>query len=139
VTPAVYQTLIILMMAWFMIPPPRPVLVDGDAATKSNAATLAAAGGSGQTVYNIQLDAGSTGSRIHVFKFTKAGQELKLISDTFMQLKPGLSSYRDEPDKAAASLKPLLDKALATVPKDLHVGLQPAAASHVMCAACPSQ
>ena len=78
----------------------------------------------GGTRYAVVLDAGSTGSRVHVFKFelvaNKPG-ELKLISDTFEQLKPGLSSFPDSPEQAAASLKPLLDTALKTVPADLQV------------------
>ncbi|EFJ53213.1 hypothetical protein VOLCADRAFT_78871 [Volvox carteri f. nagariensis] len=68
------------------------------------------------TKYAIVFDAGSTGSRIHVFKFEQQDGQLKLISDTFEQLKPGLSSYADDPAKAAASLQPLLDTALKTVP-----------------------
>ncbi|GLI70304.1 hypothetical protein VaNZ11_015254 [Volvox africanus] len=71
------------------------------------------------TKYAIVFDAGSTGSRIHVFKFEQTDGDLKLISDTFEQLKPGLSSYADDPAKAAASLQPLLDTALKTVPAAL--------------------
>ena len=71
--------------------------------------------------YAVVLDAGSTGSRVHVFKFEVEKGDLKLISDTFEQLKPGLSSYPDDPAKAADSLLPLLTTALKTVPKDLQV------------------
>ncbi|GLC70971.1 hypothetical protein PLESTF_001056400 [Pleodorina starrii] len=71
------------------------------------------------TKYAIVFDAGSTGSRIHVFKFEQLEGQLKLISDTFEQLKPGLSSYADDPAKAAASLQPLIDTALKTVPAGL--------------------
>ena len=46
---------------------------------------------------------------------------LDLESDTFEQLKPGLSQWADQPDKAAESLQPLLDTALKTVPKELQV------------------
>ncbi|GAX84844.1 hypothetical protein CEUSTIGMA_g12265.t1 [Chlamydomonas eustigma] len=69
--------------------------------------------------FAVVFDAGSTGSRVHIFKFTKSKNDLKLISDTFEQLKPGLSSYPDDPTAAALSLKPLMLKALETVPKHL--------------------
>mmetsp|Transcript_4525 Transcript_4525/g.7673 ORF Transcript_4525/g.7673 Transcript_4525/m.7673 type:complete len:453 (+) Transcript_4525:180-1538(+) len=69
--------------------------------------------------YAIVFDAGSTGSRIHVFKFQLGKAGLQLLSDTFEQLKPGLSSFADDPVKAAASLQPLIDTALKTVPKAL--------------------
>ncbi|GFR43374.1 hypothetical protein Agub_g4446 [Astrephomene gubernaculifera] len=72
-----------------------------------------------QTKYAIVFDAGSTGSRVHVFRFEQRSGQLNLISDTFEQLKPGLSSYAEDPAKAAASLQPLLDTALKTVPASL--------------------
>lgn len=56
---------------------------------------------------------------MHVYKFTQAGNRLDLQGDTFEQLKPGLSSFADDPQAAAESLKPLLDTALATVPEAL--------------------
>jgi hypothetical protein len=74
--------------------------------------------------YAVVFDAGSTGSRIHVFKFRTSSQAgtSELMHDTFEQLKPGLSAYADDPQKAADSLKPLLETALKTVPKELQVG-----------------
>eukprot|EP00879_Flechtneria_rotunda_P021719 GHRR01022903.1.p1 GENE.GHRR01022903.1~~GHRR01022903.1.p1 ORF type:complete len:473 (+),score=173.94 GHRR01022903.1:81-1499(+) len=72
--------------------------------------------GTDKYVYNIVLDAGSTGSRIHIFKFKQAGAQLQLISDGFHQLKPGLSAYSDDPSKGAQSLKPLLQEAMQAVP-----------------------
>jgi len=71
------------------------------------------AGASGPQRYAVVVDAGSTGSRVHAFAFTSAG---RLVSDTFEQLKPGLSSYATTPAKGADSLRPLLDKAVAAVP-----------------------
>jgi hypothetical protein len=76
----------------------------------------AAVAGDGAYTYNIVLDAGSTGSRIHIFKFKQQGSSLHLISDGFHQLKPGLSAFPDEPQKAAESLKPLLEEAMKEVP-----------------------
>jgi len=67
--------------------------------------------------FAVVIDAGSTGSRVHVFRFEVGARgELVLIDDTFEQLKPGLSSFAKEPEKGAASLKPLLATALETVP-----------------------
>jgi hypothetical protein len=76
------------------------------------------AGGGGAERYAIVIDAGSTGSRIHIFKFLEgAAGELQLQFDKFDQLQPGLSSYADDPSKAADSLGPLLALAEATIPK----------------------
>lgn len=75
----------------------------------------------GSTRYAIVVDAGSTGSRVHVFKFSVLeGGVLDLDFDKFEQLKPGLSSHADDPAAAAASLAPLLDLARETVPADHH-------------------
>lgn len=72
-----------------------------------------------KTQFAIVIDAGSTGSRVHIFKFTyKKTGTLELNFDEFQQLKPGLSSYPDDPQAAANSLAPLVDLALKTVPKD---------------------
>lgn len=68
--------------------------------------------------YAVVFDAGSTGSRVHVFKFATSRSGLVLLSDTFEQLQPGLSDsgWSNEPERSAASLTPLLDKAVAAVP-----------------------
>lgn len=77
--------------------------------------------GSSSNVYHIVVDAGSTGSRVHIFTFERSGKSLQLISDNFKQLKPGLSSYSDQPQKAAESLEPLMQEAFKSVPADLQV------------------
>ncbi|KAL6756481.1 nucleoside phosphatase GDA1/CD39 [Haematococcus lacustris] len=69
--------------------------------------------------YAVVFDAGSTGSRVHIFKFKEASNGLELVHDTFQQLKPGLSAYADDPSKAAESLVPLLDTVVRTVPEVL--------------------
>lgn len=86
---------------------------------------LGGGGATGPSRYAIVFDAGSTGSRVHVFRFTDLGGQLDLESDTFEQLKPGLSSYADDPPAAAQSLEPLLKVALDTVPADLQVHARP--------------
>ena len=67
------------------------------------------------------FDAGSTGSRVHVFEFKHEGGQLVLLKDTFEQLKPGLgdAKWAAEPETAAASLQPLLKTAATAVPKRL--------------------
>ncbi|XP_072490747.1 ectonucleoside triphosphate diphosphohydrolase 6 isoform X7 [Notamacropus eugenii] len=50
--------------------------------------------------YGIMFDAGSTGTRIHVFQFTQTAKETPILThETFKALKPGLSAYADDVDK----------------------------------------
>ncbi|TRY60474.1 hypothetical protein DNTS_028908 [Danionella cerebrum] len=68
--------------------------------------------------YGIMFDAGSTGTRIHVFKFQMEPNEApKLAHETFKALKPGLSAYADEPEKSKEGLQELLNVAKSTVPE----------------------
>lgn len=73
----------------------------------------------GEETYAVVFDAGSTGSRVHVLKFEKSASGLLLLEDTFDAIKPGLgdSGWKDDPERAAASLQPLLDEAIAAVPE----------------------
>ncbi|KAH0641302.1 hypothetical protein KY285_037888 [Solanum tuberosum] len=73
--------------------------------------------------YAVIFDAGSSGSRVHVFHFS---QNLDLLPigeyglEVFDKVKPGLSSYENNPKAAAKSLEPLLLKAESVVPVNLH-------------------
>lgn len=66
--------------------------------------------------YVIMIDAGSSGSRIHVYHFNNCLSSPRLVSEKFEMLNPGLSSYKNDPDAAAKSLDPLLQIALEAVP-----------------------
>lgn len=73
------------------------------------------------TSYAVIFDAGSTGSRVYVFHFDQNLDLLHIGNDLEFNKKvtPGLSSYADDPEKAAESLIPLLEAAEDVVPEDL--------------------
>ncbi|VEU20871.1 DEKNAAC101774 [Brettanomyces naardenensis] len=68
--------------------------------------------------YVVMIDAGSTGSRIHVYTFDTCFSPPKLLDEQFKMLKPGLSSFDKDTIGAAKSLDPLLQVALDTIPKN---------------------
>ncbi|KAF8685769.1 GDA1/CD39 (nucleoside phosphatase) family [Rhizoctonia solani] len=68
--------------------------------------------------FALMIDAGSTGSRIHVYKFNNCNPTPSLEYEVFKMIRPGLSSYRSDPTAAAQSLDKLLDVAVKTVPKE---------------------
>ncbi|KAJ4306369.1 Guanosine-diphosphatase [Collariella sp. IMI 366227] len=76
--------------------------------------------------YVLMIDAGSTGSRIHVYKFNNCGAAPELEGEVlFKQTEKiegkssGLSAYKDDPKAAAESLDPLLEAAKNVVPDKL--------------------
>ncbi|NWR78724.1 ENTP6 diphosphohydrolase, partial [Centropus unirufus] len=70
--------------------------------------------------YGIMFDAGSTGTRIHIFKFAQQPKGTpKLTRETFKALKPGLSAYADDVEKSGQGIKELLEVAKKEVPVDL--------------------
>lgn len=72
--------------------------------------------------YVLMVDAGSTGSRIHVYKFNNCGSTPELEGEEFKMTEKtvgGLSKYKDDPEAAARTLDPLLEVAMNTVPDKL--------------------
>ncbi|KAI0695295.1 nucleoside phosphatase family-domain-containing protein [Cytidiella melzeri] len=69
--------------------------------------------------YALMIDAGSTGSRIHIYKFNNCGASPEYEYEVFKQMNPGLSSFAGRPLEAAQSLDVLLDEALKVVPSSL--------------------
>lgn len=71
-------------------------------------------------VHAVVIDAGSTGSRVLAFTFHEAYLDGHLILDKelFEYTKPGISVFADKPEKAAASISSLLEKAKKEIPKE---------------------
>lgn len=66
--------------------------------------------------YVIMIDAGSSGSRVHVYKFNNCQKMPRLMGEEFKMIDGGLSSYASDPKAAAESLDVLLKVALDTIP-----------------------
>ncbi|KAH0927941.1 hypothetical protein HID58_020197 [Brassica napus] len=108
--PVVLITLVILLM------PGASTSVIEEYALKSSEG-----GGSNSRKYAVIFDAGSSGSRVHVYCFDENLDLVPLENELelFLQLKPGLSAYPNDPRQSANSLVSLLDKAEASVPHEL--------------------
>ncbi len=71
-------------------------------------------------VHAVVIDAGSTGSRVLAFTFKKDfihGNQLKLVDELWKQVKPGLSSFAQDPEKAGKSVQELIDAAKQRIPR----------------------
>lgn len=74
--------------------------------------------------YALMIDAGSTGSRIHVYRFNNCGPTPELEDEVFKMTEKkeggsGLSSYKSDAEGAAKSLDVLMDVAVQSVPDKL--------------------
>uniref|UniRef100_A0A3P9L4P1 nucleoside diphosphate phosphatase n=1 Tax=Oryzias latipes TaxID=8090 RepID=A0A3P9L4P1_ORYLA len=70
--------------------------------------------------YGVMFDAGSTGTRVHVFKLQMKSKEPPTVDhETFKAIKPGLSAYADDPEKCAAGIQELLHVAKSSVPPSM--------------------
>lgn len=78
----------------------------------------------GEDQYVVVFDAGSTGTRLHVYQFCLQddGDGVKLVHEVFQKMKPGLSDFADNPEQGAANIQPLIDLAVASVPENLRQG-----------------
>ncbi|KAH9592848.1 Ectonucleoside triphosphate diphosphohydrolase 5, variant 2 [Schistosoma haematobium] len=74
-------------------------------------------------VYGVVFDAGSTGSRVHIFKLVHNPLDpfkpFKLLDDKYHHVQPGLSSYAEKPEEAALSLTKLINIAETSLPVDV--------------------
>ncbi|KAI0315612.1 nucleoside phosphatase family-domain-containing protein [Amylostereum chailletii] len=99
---------------------PRPTSFESDPdPLKTVHCTVPHTPGSSLVQWALMIDAGSTGSRIHVYKFHNCGPSPTYEYEVFQQTQPGLSDYASRPKDAAESLDPLLQTALRIVPEAL--------------------
>ena len=85
--------------------------------SKTTRCTTPAIPGNPLVQFALMIDAGSTGSRIHVYKFNNCGTSAEYEYEVFKMTQPGLSSYKGRPAAAAESLDVLLDEAMRVVPE----------------------
>jgi len=69
-------------------------------------------------LYAVVLDAGSTGSRVLAFTFYEnpLTKNLLLAEEVWEEVKPGLSSFAEDPLQGGASIQKLIDTALKVIP-----------------------
>ena len=76
--------------------------------------------------YAIVIDAGSTGSRAFVYKFSKyviferPADDRNITSTPCGKARPGLSTFTTHPDDTVAYITPLLMNAAEVIPPDKH-------------------
>ncbi|KAM3870733.1 ectonucleoside triphosphate diphosphohydrolase 5 [Diretmus argenteus] len=70
--------------------------------------------------HGIMFDAGSTGTRIHIYKFIqKDPVELPVLdNEMYHAVKPGLSAYKDNPEEGGNTIRQLLKIAKKTIPEE---------------------
>lgn len=68
---------------------------------------------------SVIIDAGSTGSRIHIYQYKASKPGLAIVQQPVSSLKvtPGLSTYAGQPENVGESLLPLLEYAYKQVPQ----------------------
>lgn len=71
--------------------------------------------------FSALIDAGSSGSRIHVYQWTRQGNR-QLLPDVKqlakLKIKPGITAYIDKPNEVVEHIMPLLKMAKSRVPEE---------------------
>ena len=80
----------------------------------------------GHNTHAILFDAGSSGTRIEIYKFLASGPSLQpsdvlQIDTSPNKVKPKISDFSDDPTQVEAYMNPLLESAKQTIPEDKQV------------------
>ncbi|KAF8483036.1 nucleoside phosphatase GDA1/CD39 [Gautieria morchelliformis] len=98
-------------------PPAPPTFATDPDPSKSVHCTAPYAPSSPLVQWALMLDAGSTGSRIHVYKFNNCGAAPQYEYEVFRKVTPGLSAFEGDAEGAARSLDELMEEAVGAVPE----------------------
>ncbi|XP_055362546.1 ectonucleoside triphosphate diphosphohydrolase 5-like isoform X2 [Betta splendens] len=99
--------------------PPLALAFKCSASVRSILPSLSRPANHSRIFYAVMFDAGSTGTRIHVYTFIQSlSEELPVLdNEMFHSTKPGLSAYADSPEMAGHTVRMLLKVAKKTVPR----------------------
>uniref|UniRef100_A0A6Q2XZ33 nucleoside diphosphate phosphatase n=1 Tax=Esox lucius TaxID=8010 RepID=A0A6Q2XZ33_ESOLU len=119
--PAMFLSLVLVVLALAGVTHAqhRATAVDFSASLGNLLPCLTRPANSSHIFYGVMFDAGSTGTRIHVYTFIqKNPEELPVLdNEVFHSIKPGLSAYADMPEMGGYTVSELLKVAKNTVPR----------------------
>ncbi|CDQ72747.1 unnamed protein product [Oncorhynchus mykiss] len=121
--PAVVLSLVLVVLALTELSraqlQPKASVLDFSASLGNLLPSLSRPANSSRIFYGVMFDAGSTGTRIHVYTFIqKDPEELPVLdNEMFHSVKPGLSAYADMPEIGGYTVRQLLKVAKKTVPQ----------------------
>ncbi|KAM6954611.1 ectonucleoside triphosphate diphosphohydrolase 5 [Aplochiton taeniatus] len=113
------MVLVFLVVAGMTHAQANPSLLDLTPSLGSILPRLSRPANASRIFYGVMFDAGSTGTRIHVYTFIqKEPEELPVLdNEMFHSIKPGLSAYADSPELGGNTVRMLLKVAKKTVPR----------------------
>ncbi|XP_038818576.1 ectonucleoside triphosphate diphosphohydrolase 5-like [Salvelinus namaycush] len=121
--PAVVLSLVLVVLALTGLShaqlQPKASVLDFSASLGNLLPSLSRPANSSRIFYGVMFDAGSTGTRIHVYTFIqKDPEELPVLdNEMFHSINPGLSAYADMPEMGGYTVRQLLKVAKKTVPQ----------------------
>ncbi|KAK2813430.1 Guanosine-diphosphatase [Emmonsiellopsis sp. PD_5] len=114
---------VLLLFLYVLIPSSQPAPAPVNPSVSTGKCTKPFDSSKPLIQYALMIDAGSTGSRIHVYRFNNCGPTPELENEVFKMTEKkkggaGLSAYAEDPLAAAKSLDPLMQVAVESVPEE---------------------